>query len=311
MDNGLEYRLCAMLSDVLSIRSVSSEDSFFELGGDSLSAVRFFEGIEKDFEVTLPVSTILEHSTVGDIARVIRERGSESLLSRMYRYRSGGSGPKFFCAHGNLSQLFKFLNPEQSVYVLTPHGLDGFAAPHSIPEMAADYLAEIQAVQKEGPYCLGGYSFGGLIILEVAVMLQQMGHRVAFVGILDTRFEQVYDGVSASRMEELEDIEKNLTEFGRIPQSLRMRYFPLTFSRAGINHRPSAYAGSLTYFKARDDDRTDKYRDGREDFITGSYCCHEVGGDHSSMLEQPHVKHLAGLLQQCLDDASGDGGAHG
>ncbi len=299
-----------MLSDVLSIHRVSRGDSFFELGGDSLSAVRFFEGIEREFEVTLPVSTILEHSTVGDIARVIRERGSESLLSRMYRYRSGGLGSKFFCAHGNLSQLFKFLHPEQSVYVLTPHGLDGFAAPHSVPEMAADYLAEIQAVQKEGPYYLGGYSFGGLVILEVAVMLKKMGHRVAFLGILDTRFEQVNEGAPTSRMAELEDIEKNLNEYGRIPQSLRMRYFPLTFSRAGINHRPSAYAGSLTYFKARDNDRTDKYRDGCEDFILGNYCCHEVGGDHSSMLEQPHVKYLAGLLQQCLDQASGDGNAH-
>jgi thioesterase domain-containing protein/acyl carrier protein len=304
MDSGLEYRLCLMLADILSIRIVSSDDSFFDLGGDSLAAVSFFERIESNFEVTLPVSTILDHSTAGDIARVIRERGSNSLLSRMFRYRKGGSGPKFFCAHGNLSQLFKFLHPEQSVYVLTPHGLDGFAAPHSVSEMAEDYLNEIQAIQKEGPYYLGGYSFGGLVILEVAARLQKLGHRVAFLGILDTRFEQPNDAAPTDSLAKLEEIEKHLSESGRIPQSLRMRYFPLTFTRAGMNHHASAYAGVLTYFKARGNRRTDKYRDGCKHLILENYHCYEVAGDHVSMLEPPHVQQLAGVLQQCLDEAS-------
>ena len=41
-------------------------------------------------------------------------------------------------------------------------------------------------IQPCGPYFIGGYSFGGLVSLEMASMLEKAGHKVAFVVMIDT-----------------------------------------------------------------------------------------------------------------------------
>lgn len=47
-------------------------------------------------------------------------------------------------------------------------------------------------VQAEGPYLLGGHSYGGLVAMEVAAVLEAWGHDVGLVIIMDTpRPEQV------------------------------------------------------------------------------------------------------------------------
>jgi thioesterase domain-containing protein len=51
--------------------------------------------------------------------------------------------------------------------------------------MAAQNVEELSSVQPEGPYCLGGYSFGGLLVFEMAQQLQKQGERVALLALLD------------------------------------------------------------------------------------------------------------------------------
>jgi alpha-beta hydrolase superfamily lysophospholipase len=51
--------------------------------------------------------------------------------------------------------------------------------------MGADYLNQIKAHQPNGPYCLCGYSFGGLVAFEIARRLAESGDEVAFVGLFD------------------------------------------------------------------------------------------------------------------------------
>ena len=57
--------------------------------------------------------------------------------------------------------------------------------------MAADYLREIKARQPNGPYCLCGYSFGGLVAFEIARQLSESGNEVGFVGLFDTLMSPV------------------------------------------------------------------------------------------------------------------------
>jgi len=51
--------------------------------------------------------------------------------------------------------------------------------------MARDYLAEIRAVQPEGPYLLGGFSGGGVTAFEMAHQLVAQGEEVAGLILLD------------------------------------------------------------------------------------------------------------------------------
>lgn len=57
---------------------------------------------------------------------------------------------------------------------------------HGIQAMVAYYLHIIQSIQPEGPYDLGGYSLGGMIAYEAARQLQEFGHQVNSIVMLDT-----------------------------------------------------------------------------------------------------------------------------
>jgi nonribosomal peptide synthetase DhbF len=59
------------------------------------------------------------------------------------------------------------------------------ALPGSVPEMAADYLAQIREIQPAGPYHLVGWSFGGLVAHSMATLLERVGEQAASVVVLD------------------------------------------------------------------------------------------------------------------------------
>ena len=51
---------------------------------------------------------------------------------------------------------------------------------------------DILAAQPEGPYLIGGHSYGGAVAAEIALKLESWGHDVALLIIMDTpRPEQV------------------------------------------------------------------------------------------------------------------------
>jgi thioesterase domain-containing protein len=61
-------------------------------------------------------------------------------------------------------------------------GLEDNIPPHNtIEDMATDFITEIRAVQKSGPYLLGGHCLGGHIAFEIAVQLEAVGEKVAIV----------------------------------------------------------------------------------------------------------------------------------
>lgn len=97
-----------------------------------------------------------------------------------------------FCVHpaGGLAWSYAGLLPHldegRPLYGLQAPNLDGGAPfPDSIEAMAAVYAAELRKVQPHGPYHLFGWSFGGNVVQEVAVQLQEAGEQVALLTILD------------------------------------------------------------------------------------------------------------------------------
>jgi thioesterase domain-containing protein len=56
----------------------------------------------------------------------------------------------------------------------------------TVEEMATFYVEEMQTMQPDGPYFLGGASFGGLAAYEMAQQLVAKGHRVALLALFDT-----------------------------------------------------------------------------------------------------------------------------
>ena len=101
-----------------------------------------------------------------------RQRGAPSfrrLERAAHRPSAEPKLPPFFCVHpaggdtGVYRQLATLLGED-----LPFLGLDRFQDAPEVEERADRYVAMIRAVQPEGPYRLGGWSFGGVLAYEIA-----------------------------------------------------------------------------------------------------------------------------------------------
>jgi thioesterase domain-containing protein/acyl carrier protein len=190
--NSLEQQLAAIWSRVLGRERMGVTDNFFELGYDSLMAMALYTEIEKKMGRKLPLATLFQAPTVEQLAAVIQQEGWTAPWSPLVPIQPLGENAPFFCIHGAdgavlfYSKLAALLAPNQPVYGLQAQGLDGGKIRHSTMEaMASFYIGEIRKVQTKGPYFLGGFSFGGLLALEIAQQLRARGEQVALIVLFD------------------------------------------------------------------------------------------------------------------------------
>jgi thioesterase domain-containing protein len=104
-----------------------------------------------------------------------------------------GSRRPFFAVPGHNGDVFCFihlakrLGDEQPFYALQPPGLDGLRPPlERVEDLAAHYVAELRAVQPEGPYLIGGYCMGGFIAFELAQQLRARGAQIGLLALFET-----------------------------------------------------------------------------------------------------------------------------
>ncbi|MGB3292546.1 MAG: amino acid adenylation domain-containing protein [Phormidesmis sp.] len=190
----LELKLAHIWETILAVHPVGVKDNFFDLGGHSLLAVRLMAQIQQQLGQHLPLATLFQGATVEQLAKVLRQSTEAVSWSPLVPIqRQGDKPPLFFVpgAGGNVVcfyDLARCLGADQPFYGLQGRGLDGELEPHSrIEAMAACYIDAVQQVQPQGPYFLGGHSFGSRVAFEMSQQLQGQGHSVGLLVILDTQ----------------------------------------------------------------------------------------------------------------------------
>ncbi|MGW0853718.1 amino acid adenylation domain-containing protein [Streptomyces sp. NPDC002690] len=175
-----EKALVGILAELLELPTVGVRDNFFDVGGTSLSAMRLVMTIEKRYGVNVPLSAFVAAPTVAGLAQHLRGNGSEARFDPVVPIRTEGDKPPLFLVHplgGHVLcyvHLARHLPQDQPVYALQASGTVAGTEPlSSIPEMAAVYLAAMRRVCPEGPYVIGGWSFGGFIAFEMAQQLRR------------------------------------------------------------------------------------------------------------------------------------------
>ncbi len=189
----LEEGLAALWAKILGLERVGIHDDFFDLGGQSLLAIRLFLEIEKELGRRLPVVTLFQGPTIAQLADVLQRKESSAPWSPMVAIQAAGSERPFFCMHtlgGEVIPYFDLarnLGPEQPFYGLQAEGLDGKRPPFTrIEEMASKFIAELRKLQPEGPYLLGGMCYGGIVAFEMAQQLQAQGQEIGLLALMDT-----------------------------------------------------------------------------------------------------------------------------
>jgi amino acid adenylation domain-containing protein len=191
-ENALEELLVDIWKDVLGVHKVGIHDNFFELGGHSLLAVQLLSKIDQKFQTNLSLSTLFQNTTIKQIASILTQPEKILDWSPLVKIKSSGSELPFFCIPGGggnpiyLRDLAYTLDLDRPFYGLQARGLDGDLKVHTnVEDIAQCYVQAIQSIQKNGPYLIGGHSFGGQVALEVALQFQKLGQEVALLAIFD------------------------------------------------------------------------------------------------------------------------------
>ena len=187
-----ERALARIWSEVLQIDRVGRRDNFFELGGHSLLALQVVARARRA-GIAIDAAAMIECPTLADLAaRPTTSPARPATRSPLVAIQPAGARPPLYCLHplGGYALCFRDLSvrlgAEQPLYGLEAVGLDGQEPPlERIEDMAARYLAAIREQQPAGPYALAGWSFGGLVALEMAQQLRRQGEHARLL-IFDT-----------------------------------------------------------------------------------------------------------------------------
>lgn len=190
--NQSEMELLSIWEEVLNKRSLGVTDSFFDVGGHSLLAVRLFAQIHERMGVKLPLSSLFQAPTVEQLARLVQKQQEPHEGSSLVRIQPHGKRPAIFWVHtlggGGGGGLLRYRDLALRLHEEQPSF--GFKEPDSpfdsVEAMAAAYIDTMRMQQPHGPYYLGGYCFGGNVAHEIACQLQARGEKVGMLALLDS-----------------------------------------------------------------------------------------------------------------------------
>ncbi|WP_328973722.1 non-ribosomal peptide synthetase [Streptomyces sp. NBC_00239] len=298
--NHQETRLCAFYRELLGRDEVGIDDSFFALGGHSLLATRLSARIRSEFDVVMPLRTIIKFPTVAELAALLSgaSHGGDhadpfDIVLPLNSDPGTGKEPVwFFHGGGGLGWAYYSFVPyvqDRPAYALQSRGSNGVdPLAGSVREMVEDYVAEMLKIQPEGPFHLIGWSYGGTVVQAVADRLDRLGHEIAFVAILDSQpgghgFTEIHAGKQLSEYRaELDDY------FGRYIGTDNQEEFLDRMARVLANNmgrmmdfQSPVYRGDVLFFSATLQDES--YAHLWRPLVQGSLEVHEVRAVHHEM----------------------------
>ncbi|KYC36320.1 hypothetical protein WA1_42115 [Scytonema hofmannii PCC 7110] len=345
----LERTITEIWQKFFGIEQVGIHDDFFELGGDSLLAVHLISKLCETLKAELSPHSLLGSPTIARFAEFIEQTAIASarplqpaLPELLVEIKSGSFKQPMFLIHpvgGHVyiyRDLANCLGSDYPVYGLQAQGIDGKTPPLTqVEEMATKYIEALRVVQPEGPYFLGGSSFGGTVAFEMAQQLLAVGEEIALLALIDTpgpgqmpvKIEddelQILTyilnvganlSVSLDHLRQLEPDERLLHFLEEARQSMRLppdyglcdlRFFFNIFKvdvQAMRNYTPRTYPGRVIFFRANERDATNPQNPELAwvNLAAGGLEVYEVPGNHITMNYTPNVQVIAERLRTYL-----------
>jgi thioesterase domain-containing protein/acyl carrier protein len=332
-----EEILAAIYAEVLGVERVGVDDSFFDLGGDSLSGMRLVAAINASLGVRVAVRAVYEAPSIGSL---IEQLGSHDSLVEVVPLEilKEGAGVPLCCIHDGLGLSWSYRSlgayldgPIIGINQITS---TGEREPESIRDMAAIYADRLQAKNPTGRFKLLGWSFGGVVAHELAVELQQRGCVVEQLVLIDAA-STTERPTSRSQVPDESEVLEHILSVNRVDTSNRSG--PLTYSQAAdlirqrpdvtdfalpsrelldfmaqsvtrnrvrhSEHVPAVFDGDLTIFSAARsvDGHSSPNADTWRPYVSGEVSGYSVDCTHFEMLTAESLTMYGAQLKRALD----------
>jgi thioesterase domain-containing protein/acyl carrier protein len=336
--DAVELQLVQIWEELLDVRPIGVRDDFFDLGGHSLLAVRVMARIDRELGKRPDMAAIFSVRTVEGLATVLREQGATPPETAVVGLQTRGSKRPLFFVHPSggsvhwYANLSRRLGRKQPFYGLQARGLNGNQELHTrIEDMAAYYVDAMRALQPEGPYLLGSWSFGVIVVFEMAQQFHAHGDSVEQLIMLDQGphlpFDEPEDDAAfliqlfgnhvPLSLDELRDLnpEAQIAHVLEVAKKIDWIYPEVTLAHfrhfvrilktqqeAWRNYTARPYAGQITVIRSEEQvgGRVPEPDLGWGPFALGGVEVHGVSGNHMAMMAEPNVKVLAKRMKACL-----------
>jgi len=251
----------------------------------------------------------------------LQERGDKPPL--FFVHPAGGAVFSYY-------ELAKLLGDERPFIALQDPSLRGGGKPCScVEDYAKRYVDAVRLRQPKGPYFLGGWSFGGHVVFEMACSLRAMGEDVALVLLIDTE-ASLHEGRLPVRQRLLHRIRMGMEFAGMFSQMLAYiraitpveatgssgsrirRVTRSTYARHGLKdiaavlkYRPPFYPGTVVIVRAA---RQKVRRYFVDDTLGWSRLAlevrvHQVQCTHMQLVQSAHIHEVASIIRRYIESA--------
>ncbi len=177
--------------DILDTPEIGVTENFFDVGGQSLAAVRIVSRLKtRHPDWPLTIADMFNYPTIRDLAIAIEGTRDEAGVDMVY-LRRGGDRPLLYCFPGLLvstreyMRLVDYLGPEQPATGFICYSLtESKALSTRVEDITARYAEAVRKQAKGRPCAFLGWSWGGLLAYEAA---RQLGDDIdlRMIGMVD------------------------------------------------------------------------------------------------------------------------------
>ncbi|MFJ8112767.1 type I polyketide synthase [Streptomyces sp. NPDC096132] len=315
----------------LGVAAVRDDDDFFALGGESLMAVTLTSAVRERTGCALSVTDFSRHPSFGALVAAVTGGAaapSATSVPGVATLAEGRPGqPPLFLVSDAVGTALPYRELAAELAAVGHAGPvlgledtdDPRGTPRTVGALAAAHLAALLRAQPEGPYTLGGWSYGAVVAHELARQLIRRGARVELLLCLDGFVPDTAGLPVGIAPEFLRAGLRHQAEavLGVGPLARRLRRDPALRRRfaarqaALLRYRPRPLPCRAVLFKAAEGlapGGADRLRARLDGLYAGGLRVEPVPGDHWSMLAAPHAGPLAARLLGVLDEKRSDHG---
>jgi amino acid adenylation domain-containing protein len=287
----IEKHLCQIFAEifVLPLEKIGAHADFFQLGGNSLMAMRLSYRISRWIDRDFPIIEIFRARTIEKLAQIIiLPNRFQTVEDFMVPFRQEGTQQPIFMIPGGIgedNELLLFasiatnLRFDCPVYGIRSRVLDhNWILPKTLREQAEAVFTSIKKIQPQGPYIFFGECIAGALAVELQQIAEEKGEESGIVFLLNSHspFNKEFTLSTAPLPSKFEE------------------YYRLLFSG-----KPVKLNSELHLLLSSDESTPDSVFNNWKIFFEGKSYLHSISGTHSTYLQDSPI--IAAVLDEVLN----------